>query len=62
MSRPPLILRPVKITTYLPEDLHAKLMLHLYSPSEQRVPKGAIQRFLVERVLDYFGAPNANVS
>lgn len=54
MSRPPSILRPIKLHTTLPEDLHAKLMLHLYSPSAQRVPQGAIQKFLVNLIVDYF--------
>lgn len=54
MSRPPLILRPVRLHTTLPEDLHAKLTLHLYSPSEQRVPKGALQKFLIDLIVDYF--------
>jgi hypothetical protein len=50
----PQLIRPVKLHTSLPEDIHARLMMHLYSPSEQRVPKGAIQRFLVERIIEYF--------
>jgi len=54
MARPPLILRPVKLTTHLPEDIRAKLDLYLYSPSEGRVPKGAYQKFITERILEFF--------
>jgi hypothetical protein len=57
MARRPLIIRPVKINLCLPEDLHARLMLHLYSESEQRVPQGAIQRFFVDRLLEFFNTP-----
>lgn len=52
--RRPNIIRPIKLTTTFPEDIRAKLDLHLYSPVEHRVPQGAIQKFLVERVQEYF--------
>lgn len=54
MARPPLILRPVKLNTTIPEDLYAKLVMHLYSESEQRVPKGAFQKFICDRIIEYF--------
>ncbi len=54
MSRPPNILRPIKLTTTLPEDIHAKLTLYLYSEAEGRVPAGAYQRFLVDRITEFF--------
>lgn len=50
----PKIIRPVKLTTNLPEDVRAKLDLHLYSEVEGRVPFGAYQRFLVERIQEFF--------
>lgn len=53
-GRPPNIMRPVKLTTYLPEDLRAKLDLHLFSPVEGRVPHGAYSNFLADRVKDFF--------
>lgn len=53
-GRPQHILRPVKLTTYLPEDLRAKLDLHLYSEVEGRVPHGAYSKFLAERVREFF--------
>jgi hypothetical protein len=54
MSRPPNILRSVSLHTMLPEDLYAKLTVHLYSESEQRVPKGSYQRFICERITEFF--------
>lgn len=53
-GRPPNVLRPVKLTTYLPEDLRAKLDIHLFSSVEGRVPHGAYSRFLEERVREFF--------
>lgn len=53
-GRPPNVLRPSKLTTYLPEDLRAKLDLYLYSEIEGRVPHGAYARFLAERVKEFF--------
>lgn len=54
MSRPPSILRPVRLHTTIPEDLHAKLTLYLFSESAQRVPKGAYQKFLCDRIVEFF--------
>lgn len=53
-GRPPNTLRPAKLTTYLPEDLRAKLDLYLFSPVEGRVPHGAYTKFLAERVQEFF--------
>lgn len=52
--RRPNVLRPIPLTTSFPEDIRAKLDLHCYSESEGRVPKGAIQKFLIERIREYF--------
>jgi len=38
----------------LPAPVHAKLMLHLFSELENRVPLGAYQRFLCERIDEFF--------
>lgn len=54
IGRPPNILRPTKLTTYIPEDLRVKLDLYLYSEVEGRIPHGAYSRFLVERVKEFF--------
>lgn len=54
MSRPPSILRPIRLNTTIPEDLYGKLVTHLYSPSEGRVPSGAFQKFICERIVEFF--------
>jgi len=56
MSRQPNIIRPVKLTTTLPEDIRAKLDLHLFSDFEGRVPKSAYQNFFIERIQEYFNS------
>ena len=54
MARPPNVLRSIKLTLCLPEDLYAKLSVHLYSAAEGRVPKGAYQKFFSDRINEYF--------
>lgn len=60
MSRQPDILRPVRLNTTIPEDLYAKLSMHLYSPAEGRVPKGSFQKFICERIIEYFNRETEN--
>ena len=38
----------------IPEDIGAKLELHLYSEAEQRVPYQAWQRFFEARIKEFF--------
>lgn len=52
------VLRPIKLHTSLPEDLWTKLTLHLYSEVEGRVPHGAYQRFICDRIREYFNEEN----
>jgi len=59
--RPPDIIRPVKLTTTLPEDVRAQLDIHLYSPLENRVPKGAYQAFFLERIREFFNTKTLDV-
>jgi len=54
VARKPNILRPVKLTTNLPEDLRARLDLYLFSETEGRVPHGKYSEFLSERVTEFF--------
>lgn len=54
MSRPANIHRPTTLNTTLPEDLRAKLDLYLYSEVEGRIPKGSYQKFIIERINDFF--------
>lgn len=42
------------IHTTFPPQLADRLELYLYSESEGRVPKAALQAFLVERVSEFF--------
>jgi hypothetical protein len=60
MSRPANIRRPVRLHTTLPEDIRAKLDLYLYSSVEGRVPVGAYQRFIIERIRDFFAREASN--
>lgn len=48
MPRHPDILRPTRLETSLPEDLRARLDLHLYSELEGKVPKGAYQKLIIQ--------------
>lgn len=54
MSRPQNILRPIKLTTTLPEDVWTQLTSHLFSEVEGRVPQGAYQTFICDRVREFF--------
>ena len=54
MSRRKNIIPSVKLTVMLPEDTLGKLQLHLFSEMEGRVPLGAYQAFLSERIEEFF--------
>lgn len=47
---------------HLPESARTRLDLLLYSPLEGRVPKGAYQRFFLERLSDFFGTRTLDLS
>lgn len=53
MTRPNIV-RSVPLTTHLPEDIHARLTLYLFSEVEGRVPKGAYAKFFIERINEFF--------
>lgn len=61
MPKPPNIQRPTKLHLALPEDVRAKLDLFLYSQVEGRIPHGAYQKFLVERIQEYFSRTDVSV-
>lgn len=48
------IIRSVAIEVSLPEDLVAKLQLHLFSQVEGRIPKGAYREFFTDRINEFF--------
>lgn len=54
MPAPLKIDRPTLLHLSLPLSVRAKLDLHLYSNLEGRVPKGAYQQFIVERINEFF--------
>tara|TARA_R110000868_G_scaffold4713_2_gene29261 strand:+ start:3074 stop:3352 length:279 start_codon:yes stop_codon:yes gene_type:complete len=54
VSRRPNPIPSIKLTTWLPEDVHTQLTLSLFSPLENRVPLGGYQAFLVARIREYF--------
>lgn len=61
MPRQPDIIRPVKLTTTLPDDVRTRLDLFLYSEVEGRIPKGAYQQFFLDRIRDFFGTKSLDV-
>lgn len=60
--RRPNIIRPTRLNLALPEDIRAKLDLHLWSEAEMRVPHGAYQKFILGLLRDYFNRGNRNGS
>lgn len=56
MGRKPKVIRPKALCLKLPEDLLAKLALHLYSDIEGRVPQNAYQQFFIDRLQEYFSS------
>jgi len=54
MSRRPNITPNVQVNVAIPQDLHGKMFLLLYSELEQRVPVGAYSRLFSELLRDYF--------
>lgn len=60
--RRPNILRPTKLNLAIPEDIRAKLDLHLWSEVEGRIPKGAYSKLIIQLLTDYLSKrekPNA---
>lgn len=55
MPRPRNVTPSIVLHVSLPGDIGARLNLHLYSEAEQRIPFAAYQRFLVDRVREFFG-------
>lgn len=61
MSRPPKAERTVSVHVYLPETLHARLSMLLFSSAENRVPHGEWSRFfetLSRQALDRVANPS----
>lgn len=45
---------PVPLSTQLPTSIYSRLVLHLHSPLQGRVPVGAFADFLTARAREYF--------
>ena len=56
MSRRANIIPSIKLTTMLPLDVMNQLNAYLFSPTEGCVPRGAYQKFLCERIREFFQA------
>ena len=61
-GRRPSVLRSIDLHTMIPEDLYAKLSVYLYSAAEGRVPKGAYQKFICDRIIEFFNRGSSNES
>jgi hypothetical protein len=53
-GRPTKTLKSIQINVSLPEDLAAKVKLHLFSEVEGKVPHGAMQEFFSKLVREFF--------
>lgn len=62
MARPRNASPARNIHVALPGDIWPRLELHLYSEAERRVPFAAYQRFLVERIREFFGRATLDVA
>lgn len=62
MPRPRNAVEAYKLNVSIPGTVAAKLNLHLYSETEQRIPFGAHQRFLVARIKEFFDRGSLDLS
>lgn len=60
MARPKQIIRSVPCNISLPEDLKARIDLHLFSEVEGRVPFGAYREFFSMLIREHFQVETAN--
>lgn len=61
-GRKPAVEPSVATNLHLPESARTRLDLLLHSPLEGRVPKGAYQRFFLERLHEFFGTRQFDLS
>lgn len=62
MARMPNPIRPTLLHLSLPEDVRTRIDLILHSDLEGRVPKGAYQRFFMERIAEFFSHKTLDLS
>lgn len=56
MARPKQVIRPIEMSVSIPEDLHARLKLELFSDVEGRVPHGKISQLFTLLLRQHFAA------
>lgn len=61
-GRRPNVEPSIATNLHLPETVRTRLDLILYSEVEQRVPKGAYQRFFLERLQEFFTTKSMDIS
>lgn len=59
-GRPAKTLRAVQMNVSLPEDLAAKVKLHLFSEIEGKIPHGRQQEFFSKLVRHFFEVKNGD--
>jgi len=62
VPKPPRIDRPSSLHVTVPESVRVKLDLFLFSELEGRVPQGAYQRFLSEKVEEIYSHRRLDLS
>lgn len=62
MPRPRNLIPASPLEVSLPEDIRARLDLHLWSDLEQRVPHGAYKEFITERLREFFAADRLDIA
>ena len=62
MPRPKSVEPSRSLNTHLDEHWMARLDIHLFSSLEDRVPKGAYQRFFNERLREFFTLKHLDLS
>lgn len=61
-GRPPQITRPIRLSTFLPEDVRSQLDIYLFSPIEGVVPRGAYTQFLTQLIREFFANRRIEIS
>lgn len=62
MPKPPNAIPSIPLNVALPQDIHARLSLHLYSNLEERVPFGAYKEFFVARIKEFFSTERLDLA
>jgi hypothetical protein len=58
VARPPNIFPSIRLELKLPENIYARLISELYSPSQGRVPQGAYQKFFLQLLNQHWSKPS----